>query len=155
MEERFETSQNVELNAYHGTGASFNEFRCFAYFTDNYNTAQFFAKRHAAKSLVLTCALTLKNPLIVDLNGQSWGGFWLQDTQLQNDCVKYVAANDADEEEYFKEEGLTIGFLAEYAKFLGYDGLVAYNCYEEDDRTGTQYVVFKPNNIQIRKSTKV
>lgn len=143
------------FTAYHGTGAKFNDFKCPAYFADNYDTAKFFAKQHKETALMLTCSLIFKNPLIVNLDGQSWGGFYLDDTKLQDDCIKYVAANDADEEEYFKEEGLTIGFLADYAEFLGYDGLIAHGCYEEDGRTGTQYVAFIPDSIQIETFTEI
>ena len=134
---------------YHGTDAVFESFNCPVYFADNYKTAEFFAKRLKDIPRVLVCQIELKNPLIVNLDGQSWGGFFLDDTDLQEDCVKYVAGNDLQEEEYFKKEGLTINFLAEYAEHKGYDGLIAHNSYEEDGSLGTQYVVFNPENINL------
>ena len=98
---------------------------------------------------MLECLITFNNPLIVDLDGQSWGGFWLDDTDMQKACIQYSAAGDSEEEEYFNENGLTIGYLAEYASSLGYDGVIAHGCCEEDWSVGTQYVVFDPDNIQI------
>lgn len=139
----------MSINAYHGTGAKFSEFQCPSYFTDNRDTAIFFANSHKGKAIVLTCSLTFQNPLIVDLEGQSWGGFFLEDCSLQEACALYSSFGDEDEEEYFKENGLTINFLAEYAELLGYDGLIAYNCCEQDGRTGTQYVALVPKTVEI------
>lgn len=141
--------------AYHGTNKKFDNFECPAYFTDKPEIARFFAKRCREASLVYQCSLSLQNPLVVDLGGQSWGGFFLDDEKLQNACVKYAAAGDPEEEEYFAEEGLTVNFLASYAESLGYDGLVAYNCFEENSMTGTQYVVFNPENIVIEKVIEI
>lgn len=136
------------FTAYHGTGVLFRRFECPAYFTNIPDVAAFFA-RQGDEPQVLECLITLNNPLIVDLGGQSWGGFWLDDTDIQNACIQYSAAGDIEEEEYFNENGLTIGFLAEYASLLGYDGVIAHECYEEDGSVSTQYVVFDPDNIQI------
>ena len=137
---------------YHGTGAKFGTFQCPAYFTDNMQTAEFFADRNASTGtpVVLTCDLSFRNPLIVDLDGQSWGGFFLTDERLQEKVVAYAACGDADELEYFREEGVTIPFLASYAESVGYDGLVAYNCMEEDGRCSMQAVAIKPDCIQIK-----
>ena len=144
------------INAYHGTKSLFHKFACPAYFTDNYETAEFFTNRADDKydARVLYCALELRNPFIVDLNGQSWGGFFLDDELLQNGCIKYIAAGDMEGEDYFKENGLTINFLAEYAEYLGYDGLVAYNCLEENDTCSTQTVVFDANSVKRIKVVK-
>lgn len=99
--------------------------------------------------MVYECSLTFKNPLIVDLDGQSWGGFHLQDASFEDDCIKYIADGDVEELKYFREEGLTIGFLADYASHLGYDGIIAYGCCEEDNSISTQYVCLYPKNIEI------
>jgi len=137
------------LVGYHGTDEVFDTFECPAYFADNVATAEFFAKRLRGEPRVLKCSIELVNPLPVDLGGQSWGGFFLDDEKLQNACVQYAAGNDAEELAYFTEEGLTINFLAEYAKYLGYDGLIATNAFEEDGSYGTQYVVFCPEKIKV------
>lgn len=145
----------MSITAYHGTGAEFTEFQCPCYFTNNRETAAFFANAHNGNARVLTCSLTFQNPLIVDLGGQSWGGFFLEDTNLQEACAMYSSFGDEEEEEYFRKNGLTINFLAEYAELLGYDGLVANNCYEEDGSTGTQYVALNSKNIVIEATTTV
>lgn len=137
---------------YHGTGARFSTFQCPAYFTDSLETAEFFADRNASAGTptVLTCELLFENPLVVDLSGQSWGGFFLSDGQLQKRVVEFAACGDEDEQEYFMEEGITVPFLASYAETLGYDGLVAYNCMEEDGRCSLQAVVFYPDCVLIK-----
>ena len=133
---------------YHGTGEVFDRFECPAYFTDDKNTAKFFAER-SCPAIIKTCSLTFTKPLVVNLDGQSWGGFFLEDEKLQEACTKYAAGGVPEEEEYFKEEGLTVNFLAGYAETLGYDGVIAYGCMEENGIVGTQYVALKPDVIKI------
>ena len=137
------------MRVYHGTNEHFDTFECPAHFTDNIHTAEFFARRNSGESIVMHCILDFKNPLIVDIDGQSWGGFFLQDEKLQDECVEYAACGDEEDLEYFKEQGITINFLASYAKTLGYDGLIAHDCYEEDGRYSTQYVAFRPEQITV------
>lgn len=140
---------------YHGTDKNFEQFICPAYFSETKRTAEFFAKRSLEIPKVLECKLVLKNPLIVDIQGQSWGGFHLEDEKIEEACIKYAADGDLEEEQYFQEEGLSIGFLAGYAENHGYDGVIAYNCMEENGSSETQYVVFHPENITIKKRKEV
>lgn len=145
----------ISCIAYHGTDKKFEQFNCPAYFSGNRMTAEFFAKRADENSYIFQCRLNFEKPLVVDLNDQSWGGFFLHDEKLQMATTEYAADGDPEELECFKEEGLTVNFLAEYAKSEGYDGLVLYNCLEEDGCSGTQFVVFSPENITIEKITSV
>lgn len=137
---------------YHGTNVKFSEFKCPAYFAETFETADFFAKRAGGDNgFVIQCNITFSNPLVVDLCGQSWGGFHLQDSSLERNCIKYISFGNMDEEAYFEREGLTIDFLAEYAESLGYDGVVAKGCLEEGGSIETQYVALSPSSISIIK----
>lgn len=150
--------------AYHGTTFLFEKFNCPAYFTDDFVTAQFFAKAFGNDiERIYDCELYMKNPLIVDLHGQSWGGFFLDDEELQQKCIEFAAAGDESELEYFKQEGLTAGVLADYVQDAGfsacgfnpshsprYDSLIMMNCKEENDRTSTQIVMFYADDIIIK-----
>lgn len=142
------------FHVYHGTDAKFTSFFCPAYFTDDLETAAFFASDEG-NGKILHCQIRLTNPLVVDLDGQSWGSFFLQDQKLQKMCVKYAANEEKEEIAYFEASGLTIGFLADYAEHIGHDGIVAHNCLEENETISTQYVVFDPQNINIEKLTQV
>lgn len=134
-------------NAYHGTDTIFEQFICPAYFAQSYQTASFFSNRGKNKGFVVNCSIVFYNPLIVDLQSQSWGGFFLKDEELQEKCIKYISEGNLEEESYFREDGITLGYLADYAIYMGYDGIIAYNCTEENNVTETQYVVFTPQNI--------
>ena len=137
--------------AYHGTTFLFENFNCPAYFTDDLVTAQFFAKAFGNNiERIYDCELYMKNPLIVDLHGQSWGGFFLDDEELQQKCIKFAAAGNESELKYFKQEGLTAGFLADYAQDAGYDSLIMMNCKEENERVSTQIVMFYAYDIIIK-----
>lgn len=137
------------FTGYHGTVEKFDSFQCPAYFADNYRTAAFFAGRQIGIPTILICRLEFRNPFIVDLEGQSWGGFSLKDEKMWDACVEHLSGGDSEEEAYFRESGITINFLGNYVESLGYDGLIAMNCYEEDESCGTQYVSFDPKNIVI------
>ena len=147
-----EPTASMLFTGYHGTVETFDRFQCPAYFADNYQTAAFFAERKIGNPTIMVCRLEFRDPYIVDLEGQSWGGFFLKDEKIWDACVEYLSAGDAEEEAYFRESGITINFLSDYAESLGYDGVIALNCYEEDESCSTQYVVFDPDNIVIRKS---
>ena len=141
---------------YHGTGTTFDSFLVPAYFTDDKNTALFFANQHERFGIptLMTCDFSFKNPMFVDLEGQSWGGFFLGNEALQDAAVNYAAGGNAEELEYFKEEGLTIPFLASYAETSGYDGVIAYNCMEENGVCSTQVVALNPENIRIIRTER-
>ena len=141
--------EELKVMAYHGTGVRFNEFECKAYFSEYRETAVFFAKRCVGVPCVYSCFLVFNNPLIVYLGGQSWGGIFLSDDKIQEECIQYATCGDLEEVEYYKEEGITINILGEYAEEKGYDGVIAYDCYEEDGSRGIQYVVLSPKQIEI------
>lgn len=139
------------MRMYHGTGTNFSMFQCPAYFTDDIRTADFFARQHKniGTPTILFCEISFSNPLIVDLEGQSWGGFFLEDSRLQEAVTNYAAGGEEEELEYFRESGITIPFLAEFAETCGYDGLIAYNCTEEDGICSTQVVALYPDCVNI------
>lgn len=145
----------ANYNAFHGTNCVFKEFECPAYFSESYDTAEFFAKRTVGSSYVMECSLTFENPFEVSLSGQSWGGFVLPDEKMQKDCIKYCAAGDKEEEQYFLEEGITTGFLADYLETLGYDGIILHNCLEEDNSTATQLVALKKETVVIKSVSMI
>ena len=127
---------------------------CPAYFAESYEMAEFFARGRIGAPIVMECALTFQNPLVVDIGGQSWGGFVLdydKEERLFEAVVQHAAAGDPEEEAYFREEGITVNFLADYAKTQGYDGLVVYNCLEENGVEETQYGALYPKCIKIEK----
>lgn len=137
--------------AYHGTDKeSFEHFNCPAYFAGSIVIAEFFAKRAAENSYIFQCQLDFKNPLIVDLDDQPWNSFFLKNEKLQEKITEYAANGDLEELDYFRAYGLTTGFLVEYAEHAGYDGLIMYNCRDEEGRSGTQYVAFKTEEIFIQ-----
>lgn len=140
---------------FHGTATIFEHFQCPAYFAETVETAEFFAQRSLGKSVVMECTLIFENPLILDLEGQPWGGFHLHNQEMEKACIECAAEGNPNEKEYYQEEGLTIGFLAEYAEKQGYDGVIATNCMEENDSIETQYVVFHPENITIIRRNEV
>lgn len=135
------------VEAYHGTGTLFDSFLCPAYFSAETDVAEFFATRNGVGGFVYDCGFSLSEPLVVDIEGQSWGGFFLEGL-VWDLCIEYLAGvgEDAD---YLKEEGLTVNFLADYAEYAGYDGLIVHGCMEENGTIGTQYVVFNPESIMI------
>lgn len=141
--------------AFHGTNCLFLEFECPAYFSESYNTAAFFAKRTKGPSYVMECSLLFENPFEVSLSGQSWGGFVLPDEKMQQFCIKYCANGDTEEAQYFMEEGITTDLLAGYLGTLGYDGVILYNCLEEDNSVATQYIALKRGAVVIKAISQV
>lgn len=146
----------MKVKAFHGTRENFNTFECPAYFAETYEMAEFFARGKVGAPTVMECTLTFNKPLVVDIGGQSWGGFVLdydkEEEELFEAVVQYAAAEDPEEEAYFRGEGITVNFLADYAKTQGYDGLIVYNCLEENGTEETQYVALSPECIRIEKT---
>jgi len=136
---------------YHGSSDDFEIFECPAYFMDTKKAAIVFAESHDdTAGKLYKCAVKMNTPYKIDLNGQSWGGFFIEDSVLFETIIAYLAGDDEEELEYFNETGLTVNFLADYIESLGdYDSLICYNTKEADDSVSTQYVVFKPESITI------
>lgn len=148
----------VIYNVYHGSPhlfARFHEGNIF--FTDEFDIATYFGQN------IYECNISMDDPLIIDLHGQSWGSIMTLDS-IYNEILRYSiisSGGDPDDPDnvetiYFLEYGTTIDFVGSWAQKHGYDGVIAYNVYEDDARyIGTQYIVYHPDNVDIVNNENV
>ena len=149
----------AKIKLFHGSKEQFNKF-------DDTNT--FFATESKYAEMfgpiVYSCIADFYNTLYVDANEQSWGGMFLEDELFWETVLNYCICasggdcNDPNDEEYeyFHEFGITIDYLAEWAKTRGFDGLVVKNVYDDDINCAfDQVVALNMNCIEITKIEKL
>lgn len=167
----FETGKAVTVEAFHGTNAKFDVFKGkYHFFSDSENVAG----GYGSQTLMLVY-LSMKNPLIVDAYGQSFGEIYNAEGYkkaykdlTENDYKKIAKAHDlsVDEaKEFFpkNEDGVvslaraygekprSTNEWAEYAKKNGYDGVIIKDVNDTADISNvrsTDYIVFSPNQIK-------
>ena len=143
----------MRYSVYHGSNNVFERFADGkAFFTEDLRTAEFFGK------IIYRCEINLEHPLMIDANGQSWGGMFLEAEPYWKDLLRYAITNsggnpddeDDEETEYWNNSGITLDFIGDWAKENGYDGVIADDVYDDDaGGTNKQYIVFDADNIYI------
>lgn len=167
----FETGKAVTVEAFHGTNAKFDVFKGkYHFFSDSENVAGGYGSQTP-----MLVYLSMKNPLIVDAYGQSFGEIYNAEGYkkaykdlTENDYKKIAKAHDlsVDEaKEFFpkNEDGVvslaraygekprSTNEWAEYAKKNGYDGVIIKDVNDTADISNvrsTDYIVFSPNQIK-------
>lgn len=159
------------LVVYHGTSGKFDVFKGkYHFFSDNENVAGGYGSQNP-----MPVYLSMKNPLIVDAYGQSFGeiynaeGYKKAYKDLTEDDYKkiaktYVSSVDEAKEFFPKNEDGVVNLAraygekprstnewAEYAKKNGYDGVIIKDVNDTADISNvrsTDYIVFNPNQIK-------
>ena len=159
------------LVVYHGANAKFDVFKGkYHFFSDRENVAAGYGSQNP-----LPVYLSMKNPLIVDAYGQSFGEIYNAEEYkkaykdlTENDYKKIAKAYDLsvnEAKEFFpkNEDGVvnlaraygekprSTNEWAEYAKKNGYDGVIIKDVNDTADISNvrsTDYVVFEPNQIK-------
>lgn len=159
------------LVAYHGTNAEFDVFKGkYHFFSDSENVAAGYGSENP-----MPVYLSMKNPLIVDAYGQSFGEIYNAEGYkkaykdlTENDYKKIAKAYDLsfnEAKEFFpqNEDGVvnlaraygekprSTNEWAEYAKKNGYDGVIIKDVNDTADVSNvrsTDYIVFEPNQIK-------
>lgn len=159
------------LVVYHGTNAKFDVFKGkYHFFSDSENVAAGYGSENP-----MPVYLSMKNPLIVDAYGQSFGEIYNADGYkkaykdlTENDYKKIAKAYDLsvnEAKEFFpkNEDGVvnlaraygeksrSTNEWAEYAKKNGYDGVIIKDVNDTADVSNvrsTDYIVFNPNQIK-------
>lgn len=167
----FETGKAVTVEAFHGTNAKFDVFKGkYHFFSDSENVAAGYGSENP-----MPVYLSMKNPLIVDAYGQSFGEIYNAEGYkkaykdlTENDYKKIAKAYDlsVDEaKEFFpkNEDGVvnlaraygekprSTNEWAEYAKKNGYDGVIIKDVNDTADVSNvrsTDYIVFNSNQIK-------
>ena len=159
------------LVVYHGTNADFDVFKGkYHFFSDSENVAGGYGSQKP-----MPVYLSMKNPLIVDAYGQSFGEIYNAEGYkkaykdlTENDYKKIAKAYDLsvnEAKEFFpkNEDGVvnlaraygekprSTNEWAEYAKKNGYDGVIIKDVNDTADISNvrsTDYIVFEPNQIK-------
>lgn len=144
---------------FHGSSDAIRELdyskQDFLYLTDMYAQAMNFACQSVnGIGTICTINVQLERPYEIDLDGQSWGGFFLESADYAK-AVEMAADGNEEELKYFREEGLTVNYFAEYISTIGYDGLICHNCMEENGDTAMQVVVVDISKAKMISSEEV
>ncbi|MCI5545321.1 MAG: hypothetical protein MR368_07640 [Azospirillum sp.] len=163
--------QGRPLVVYHGTSTKFDVFKGkYNFFSDSENVAGGYGSENP-----MPVYLSMKNPLIVDAYGQSFGEIYNAEGYkkaykdlTENDYKKMAKAYDLsinEVKEFFpkNEDGVvslaraygekprSTNEWAEYAKKNGYDGVIIKDVNDTADVSNvrsTDYIAFEPNQIK-------
>jgi N12 class adenine-specific DNA methylase len=123
--------QGRPLVVYHGTAEDFDAFRNTpngAFFFDDKELAELYGKPVPAY-------LSLKNPAIVDAQGQFWNEMDAVQSPVLDELRKHVP------------KLFTVDHIKQAAQKAGYDGAIILNTVDNGG-AGNQYIAFRPEQIK-------